>query len=266
MLINFREQAISFMLQAFAVASLSKARRRKVGALVVKEQKHGYFQTVSTGYNGTPQGVRNRCEDIRGTTIEGVVHAERNCLIKMQREGIATKDCTMVVTMIPCLDCCGRIIEAGIREVIYTESKTDSCDAEKSIAYLSNNGIIVNVIPKDAVCYLGELITRSLTQDVKFMETNLDSEYQTLVSKVKQVPVDKLIELSRIIDIVSNQSADGNTNITVLPLTAETVTHEAFLSWYEKVYERLDEKWNAHLIETCYSLFDEGYKLFQARS
>ncbi len=88
--------------------------RRKVGALVVKDK-----MIISDGYNGTPSGFENVCEDDSGVTKPYVLHAEANAITKIARSGNNSEGATLYVTDAPCIECAKLIIQSGIRRVIY---------------------------------------------------------------------------------------------------------------------------------------------------
>lgn len=90
--------------------------RRKVGALVVKDR-----MIISDGYNGTPIGFENVCEDENNVTMPYVLHAEANAITKLARSGNNSDGATLYVTASPCIECSKLIIQAGIRRVVYGE-------------------------------------------------------------------------------------------------------------------------------------------------
>ncbi len=90
--------------------------RRKVGALVVKDK-----MIISDGYNGTPSGFENVCEDDTNVTKPYVLHAEANAITKLARSNNNSSGSTLYVTASPCLECAKLIIQAGIRRVVYGE-------------------------------------------------------------------------------------------------------------------------------------------------
>lgn len=106
-------------------AENSYCQRRQVGALVVKNQ-----MIISDGYNGTPSGFENICEDEAGVTKPYVLHAEANAITKLARSGNNSEDSTLYVTASPCIECAKLIIQAGIRRVVYGEKYrlTDGVD------------------------------------------------------------------------------------------------------------------------------------------
>ncbi|MBO5602398.1 MAG: dCMP deaminase family protein [Prevotella sp.] len=90
--------------------------RRKVGALVVKEK-----MIISDGYNGTPSGFENICEDENNVTKPYVLHAEANAITKLARSSNNSDGATLYVTASPCIECAKLIIQAGIKRVVYGE-------------------------------------------------------------------------------------------------------------------------------------------------
>jgi len=108
-------------------AQLSKAERKQVGCLIVKNG-----QIISDGYNGTPHGFDNRCEfDTRfgSETKPEVLHAESNAISKLAKSNQSSDGATIYITLCPCFDCSKLMIQAGIARVVYSES------------YRSTNGV-----------------------------------------------------------------------------------------------------------------------------
>lgn len=97
-------------------AENSYCLRRKVGALLVKDK-----MIISDGYNGTPAGFENVCEDEDGTTKPYVLHAEANAITKVARSNNSSSGSTLYITASPCLECAKLIIQAGIRRVVFGE-------------------------------------------------------------------------------------------------------------------------------------------------
>ncbi len=95
----------------------SYCKRRQVGALLVKNQ-----MIISDGYNGTPSGFENVCEDENNKTKPYVLHAEANAITKVAKSGNSSDGATLYVTSSPCLECSKLIIQAGIKRVVFTES------------------------------------------------------------------------------------------------------------------------------------------------
>ena len=97
-------------------AENSYCNRRKVGALIVKDQ-----MIISDGFNGTPSGFENICEDDNGVTKPYVLHAEANAITKIARSSNSSNGATMYVTASPCIECAKLIIQSGIKRVVYSE-------------------------------------------------------------------------------------------------------------------------------------------------
>ncbi|MDR0733292.1 MAG: dCMP deaminase family protein [Dysgonamonadaceae bacterium] len=97
-------------------AENSYCRRRRVGALIVKDK-----MIISDGYNGTPAGFENICEDENGATHPYVLHAEANAITKIACSNNNSKGATLYVTASPCIECAKLIIQAGIKRVVYSE-------------------------------------------------------------------------------------------------------------------------------------------------
>jgi dCMP deaminase len=91
--------------------------RRKVGALLVKDK-----MIISDGYNGTPSGFENECEDDNNQTKSYVLHAEANAITKVAKSGNSSLGATLYVTSSPCIECSKLIIQAGIKRVVFTEN------------------------------------------------------------------------------------------------------------------------------------------------
>lgn len=118
----------------------SYCRRRKVGALLVKDK-----MIISDGYNGTPAGFENVCEDENNMTKPYVLHAEANAITKVAKSGNSSDGATMYVTSSPCLECAKLIIQAGIRRVVYMENYR----SDEGILLLVRAGIEVKNIEID---------------------------------------------------------------------------------------------------------------------
>ena len=98
-------------------AENSYCQRRKVGALVVKRN-----MIISDGYNGTPSGFENVCEDETNTTKPYVLHAEANAITKLARSHNSSEGATMYITDSPCIECAKLIIQSGIKRVLYANT------------------------------------------------------------------------------------------------------------------------------------------------
>ena len=114
-----------YMRMAMIWAENSYCQRRKVGALIVKDK-----MIISDGYNGTPAGFENICEDDNGLTKPYVLHAEANAITKIARSSNNSEGATLYVTTSPCIECSKLIIQAGIKRVVYGEKYrlTDGID------------------------------------------------------------------------------------------------------------------------------------------
>jgi dCMP deaminase len=97
-------------------AENSYCKRRKVGAILVKDK-----MIISDGYNGTPSGFENICEDENDVTKPYVLHAEANAITKVAKSNNSSEGATLYVTSSPCLECAKLIIQAGIKRVVFTE-------------------------------------------------------------------------------------------------------------------------------------------------
>ena len=97
-------------------AENSYCKRRQVGALVVKDK-----MIISDGYNGTPSGFENLCEDANNVTQPYVLHAEANAITKLARSNNNSDGSTLYVTASPCIECSKLIIQSGIKRVVYGE-------------------------------------------------------------------------------------------------------------------------------------------------
>lgn len=131
---------LRYLRMAAIWAENSYCQRRKVGALVVKEK-----MIISDGYNGTPSGFENVCEDAHGVTHPYVLHAEANAITKLARSGNNSDQATLYVTASPCIECAKLIIQAGIRRVVYAEQYrlTDGIDLLRRV------GVEVEHLPLD---------------------------------------------------------------------------------------------------------------------
>ena len=97
-------------------AENSYCRRRQVGAIIVKDG-----MIISDGYNGTPSGFENVCEDADGVTKPYVLHAEANAITKVARSNNSSDGSTLYVTASPCMECSKLIIQSGIKRVVFNE-------------------------------------------------------------------------------------------------------------------------------------------------
>lgn len=105
-----------YLRMAFTWAENSYCTRRQVGALLVKDK-----MIISDGYNGTPSGFDNVCEDGNDVTFPYVLHAEANAITKVARSNNSSEGSTLYVTTSPCMECSKLIIQAGIKRVVFSE-------------------------------------------------------------------------------------------------------------------------------------------------
>ena len=115
----------AYLKMALEWGELSYCKRRKVGALIVKDK-----MIISDGYNGTPTGFENFCEDDEGYTKWYVLHAEANAIAKVSSSTQSTKGATLYITLSPCKECCKLIFQAGIIRVVYNKEYRDSSGLE----------------------------------------------------------------------------------------------------------------------------------------
>ena len=119
----------------------SYCKRRQVGALMVKDK-----MIISDGYNGTPSGFENECED-NDVTKPYVLHAEANAITKVAKSNNSSKGATMYITASPCIECAKLIIQAGIRRVVYSEEYRNA----DGIALLQRAGIEVVHVQEEII-------------------------------------------------------------------------------------------------------------------
>ena len=117
---------------------LSYCKRKKVGAIIVKDR-----MIISDGYNGTPSGFENCCEEDDGLTKWYVLHAEANAILKVARSTQSCEGATLYITMSPCKDCSKLIHQSGITRVVYKEGYKDN----SGLDFLIKAGVAVDCIP-----------------------------------------------------------------------------------------------------------------------
>jgi len=122
---NYNKFDIAYLKMASEWANLSYCKRKKVGALIVKDR-----MIISDGYNGTPSGFENNCEDEDGKTNWYVLHAEANAILKIAGSTQSCKDATLYITMSPCKECSKLILQSGIRKVVYMNVYSDNSGLE----------------------------------------------------------------------------------------------------------------------------------------
>jgi len=112
---------LSYLKMASEWSNNSCCNRKKVGALIVKDQ-----MIISDGYNGTPSGFNNDCEDMDGNTNWYVLHAEANAITKLAKNASGNAEgATLYVTLSPCTECSKLIIQTGIKRIFYKEEYRD---------------------------------------------------------------------------------------------------------------------------------------------
>jgi dCMP deaminase len=129
-----RKHDIAYMKMAKEWGNLSYCKRKKVGALIVKERR-----IISDGYNGTPSGFENVCEDEEGKTKWHVLHAEANAISKVAASTQNSEGATLYVTLSPCKECSKLIYQAGIKRVVYYEAYND----QTGLDFLKKAGVNV---------------------------------------------------------------------------------------------------------------------------
>ena len=115
----------AYLKMALEWGELSYCKRRKVGALIVKDN-----MIISDGYNGTPTGFENICEDDEGYTKWYVLHAEANAIAKVSSSTQSTKGATLYITLSPCRECSKLIFQSGIKRVVYNKKYKDTSGLE----------------------------------------------------------------------------------------------------------------------------------------
>lgn len=113
-------------------SKLSHCKRKQVGAIIVKDE-----MVISDGYNGTPAGFDNCCEDDGGNTHWYVLHAEANAILKVAKSTNNCKGATLYLTLSPCKDCSKLVLQAGITRVVYINSYKDT----EGIDFLQSAGV-----------------------------------------------------------------------------------------------------------------------------
>ncbi|MDI1318360.1 dCMP deaminase family protein [Flavobacterium sp.] len=118
-------------------SKLSYCKRKQVGAIIVRDR-----MIISDGYNGTPSGFENCCEDTEGLTKWYVLHAEANAISKVARSTQTCENATLYITLSPCKECSKLIHQSGIKRVVYQNGYHD----DAGLAFLEKAGVIVNQI------------------------------------------------------------------------------------------------------------------------
>ncbi len=137
---NITKYDIAYLKMALERWKLSYCTRKKVWALIVKDR-----MIISDGYNGTPSGFENVCEDEHGDTKRYVLHAEANAILKIAASTQSCKDATLYVTLSPCKECSKLVHQAGIKRVVYTKEYKDT----SWIDFLKQAGVEVVFVPEE---------------------------------------------------------------------------------------------------------------------
>lgn len=130
----------AYLKMALEWAKLSYCKRKQVGALIVKDR-----MIISDGYNGTPSGFENVCEDDEGKTKWYVLHAEANAILKTASSAHNCKNGTLYITLSPCRECSKLIHQSGIRRVVFIDRYSDT----SGIEFLHKAGVEVLQINKE---------------------------------------------------------------------------------------------------------------------
>lgn len=128
----------AYMRMAEEWAKLSHSQRKQVGAIIVKNR-----MIISDGYNGTPTGFENCCEDENGETKWYVLHAEANAILKVAASTQSCEGATLYITMSPCKECSKLIHQAGIKRLVYKEAYRDN----EGLVFLQKAGVELVHLP-----------------------------------------------------------------------------------------------------------------------
>ena len=126
---------LAYLKMARTWGELSHCHRKKVGALIVKDR-----MIISDGYNGTPSGFENSCEDDENYTKWYVLHAEANAILKVAASTQSCVGATLYLTLSPCRECSKLIHQAGIKRVVYSKTYKD----DSGLIFLKKAGVILN--------------------------------------------------------------------------------------------------------------------------
>ncbi|NVJ88080.1 MAG: dCMP deaminase family protein [Flavobacteriaceae bacterium] len=130
----------AYLRMAFEWGKLSHCKRKQVGALIVKDR-----MIISDGFNGTPTGFDNCCEDEDGNTKWEVLHAEANAILKVASSTQSAKGATLYITLSPCRECSKLIHQAGIKRVVYANAYKDP----SGLDFLKKAGVELNYLPNE---------------------------------------------------------------------------------------------------------------------
>ncbi len=133
-----RKYDVAYLRMAQEWSKLSHCKRRQVGALIVRDK-----MIISDGYNGTPTGFENVCEDEEGATKWYVLHAEANAILKVASSTQSCDGATLYITMSPCKDCSKLIHQSGIKRLVYLQGYKD----DSGVKFLEKAGVSITHIP-----------------------------------------------------------------------------------------------------------------------
>jgi dCMP deaminase len=137
--IKQKKYDVAYLKMALEWAKLSHCKRRQVGALIVKNR-----MIISDGYNGTPTGFENACEDDSNYTKWYVLHAEANAIMKVSASTQSSEGSTLYITLSPCKECSKLIFQSGIKRLVYHKEYKDSSGLE----FLKKAGLEISHIEK----------------------------------------------------------------------------------------------------------------------
>ena len=127
----------AYLRMALEWGKLSHCKRKQVGAIIVKDR-----MIISDGYNGTPTGFENYCEDDEGYTKWYVLHAEANAILKVASSTQSCKGATLYITLSPCKECSKLIHQAGFKRVVYSRGYRD----DSGLRFLEKAGVQIELI------------------------------------------------------------------------------------------------------------------------
>jgi dCMP deaminase len=136
----YNKYDVAYLKMALEWAKLSYCKRKQVGALIVKDRT-----IISDGYNGTPSGFENCCEDENNQTKWYVLHAEANAILKISRSTQSCEGATLYLTLSPCKECSKLIFQSGIKRVVYIQDYSDN----EGLAFLKDAGVEILKISKE---------------------------------------------------------------------------------------------------------------------
>ena len=136
----YNKYDVAYLKMALEWAKLSYCKRKQVGALIVKDRT-----IISDGYNGTPSGFENCCEDENNKTKWYVLHAEANAILKISRSTQSCEGATLYLTLSPCKECSKLIFQSGIKRVVYIQDYPDN----EGLVFLKDAGVEILKISKE---------------------------------------------------------------------------------------------------------------------